>query len=211
MDNTEETLLFFEAYYGGFEVLKTAQDYFDLAMGSYPHAAAMNVRYAEIFLDSQGHTRVGTGWKTMMCGFRDAQRKAAQDLDVTSKWIMCFLHDESPESAMQHYEAALPYRDMIISVGLDSNEVGRPPSLFDDVFVRARSDGFRITAHCDVGTSYLLSHIRQVTSSIGGMGADRIDHGQNAAGDTELVEHIKQKVLGMTICPLELHPPSACG
>lgn len=102
---------------------------------------------------------------------------------------------------MQHYEAALPYRDMIIGVGLDSNEVGRPPLLFDDVFVRARNDGFRITAHCDVGTSYPPSHIREVASSIGGTGADRIDHGLNAAGDAELVELIKQKGLGMTICP----------
>jgi adenosine deaminase len=82
MDNTEETLSFFEAYYSGFEVLKTAQDYSDLAMEYYSRAAAMNVRYAEIFFDPQGHTRVGTTWKTMMSGFRDAQRKAAQDLNV---------------------------------------------------------------------------------------------------------------------------------
>ncbi|KAF3039375.1 hypothetical protein E8E12_007143 [Didymella heteroderae] len=201
MDNTEETLSFFEAYYGGFEVLKTQQDYFDLAMDYYEHAAAMNVRYAEIFFDPQGHTRVGTTWETMMCGFRDAWLKAARDLHVASKWIMCFLRDESPESAMQHYEAALPYRDMIVGIGLDSNEVGRPPSLFDDVFARARSDGFRITAHCDVGTSYPLEHIRQVISSIAGTGADRIDHGLNAASDAELMHLIKQKGLGMTICP----------
>lgn len=82
MDNTEETLSFFEAYYGGFEVLKTERDYFDLAMEYYSHAAAMNVRYAEIFFDPQGHTRVGTSWEMMMSGFRDAQRRAVQDLNV---------------------------------------------------------------------------------------------------------------------------------
>lgn len=83
MDNHEETLSFFEAYYGGFEVLQTQQDYYDLAMNYYEHAAAMNVRYAEIFFDPQGHTRVGTSWETMMGGFRQAQRKARQDLNVS--------------------------------------------------------------------------------------------------------------------------------
>ncbi|KAH4064980.1 hypothetical protein HBI95_036480 [Parastagonospora nodorum] len=201
MDNSEETLSFFEAYYGGFEVLKTQEDYYDLAMNYYEHAAAMNVRYAEIFFDPQGHTRVGTSWETMMEGFRRAQRKAEEALNVKSAWIMCFLRDESPESAREHYEAALKYRDMIVGIGLDSNEVDRPPSLFDEIFVRARNDGFRLTAHCDVGKSYPLEHIHQVASSIADTGADRIDHGLNAAGDANLMNLIKEKNLGMTICP----------
>ncbi|KAI1578306.1 Add Adenosine deaminase [Pyrenophora tritici-repentis] len=162
MDNTEETLSFFEAYYGGFEVLKTQLDYYDLAMAYYERAA---------------------------------------EIKVESAWIMCFLRDESPESAMEHYNAALEYRDMIVGIGLDSNEVDRPPSLFDDIFVRARKDGFRITAHCDVGKSYPLEHIHQVASSIAGTGADRIDHGLNAASDSNLMTLIKEKGLGMTICP----------
>lgn len=102
---------------------------------------------------------------------------------------------------MEHYEAALKYRDMIVGIGLDSNEVDRPPSLFEKLFVRARSDGLRLTAHCDVGKSYPLEHIHQVVSSIAGTGADRIDHGLNAAADADLVTLIKEKDLGMTICP----------
>lgn len=114
---------------------------------------------------------------------------------------MCFLRDESAESAMEHYEAALKYRDMIIGIGLDSNEADRPPSLFDEIFIRARKDGFRLTAHCDVGKAYPLEHIHQVASTIAGTGADRIDHGLNAAGDADLMNLIKQKELGMTVCP----------
>jgi adenosine deaminase len=114
---------------------------------------------------------------------------------------MCFLRDESPQSAMEHYEEALRYRDMIVGIGLDSNEVDRPPSLFDEIFIRARNDGFRLTAHCDVGTPYPLEHIHQVVSSIAGTGADRIDHGLNAASDAKLMTLIKKKDLGMTICP----------
>lgn len=83
MDNNEETLSFFESYYGGFEALKTQQDYFDLAMDYYEHAAKMNVRYAEIFFDPQGHTKVGTKWETMMGGFREAQMKAEKELNVS--------------------------------------------------------------------------------------------------------------------------------
>jgi len=82
MNNSEETLSFFEAYYGGFEVLKTKQDYYDLAMHYFERAASMNVRYCEIFFDPQGHIRLGTAWETMMTGFHEAQDTAKRDLEV---------------------------------------------------------------------------------------------------------------------------------
>lgn len=114
---------------------------------------------------------------------------------------MCFLRDDPPESAMEHYHAGLEYRDIIIGIGLDSYEVDRPPVLFQEVFARAKADGFRLTAHCDVGKDYPLEHIHQVVSVIGHDGADRIDHGLNAVADPELVDLIQRKVVGMTICP----------
>jgi adenosine deaminase len=114
---------------------------------------------------------------------------------------MCFLRDMSPESALEHYREAMPYRDMIIGFGLDSNEYNRPPSLFDEVFSLARRDGFRITAHCDVGQKDTHEHIRQVASTIGGSGADRVDHGLNTADKEELTSLIVQKGIGMTLCP----------
>lgn len=82
MDNAQETLSFFEAYYGGFEVLKAKEDYFDLAMHYFERAAKMNVRYCELFFDPQGHTKTGMSWATMMGGFRQAQEKAEKDLNV---------------------------------------------------------------------------------------------------------------------------------
>lgn len=82
MGNAEETLSFFEAYYGGFEVLKTKDDYFDLAMHYFERAAKMNVRYCELFFDPQGHTRTGVSWETMMIGLRQAQKKAERDMNV---------------------------------------------------------------------------------------------------------------------------------
>jgi adenosine deaminase len=120
---------------------------------------------------------------------------------VKVNYIMCFLRDLSPEDAMKHYEMALPYREMIVGIGLDSNEYGRPPLLFDEVYKRAREDGFKLTCHCDVTQKDTHEHIRQVACELGGTGADRIDHGLDAAEAPELVEIIKIKRTGMTLCP----------
>jgi adenosine deaminase len=114
---------------------------------------------------------------------------------------MCFLRDLSPESAMEHYKASLPYRDIIVGIGLDSNETDRPPVLFDEVFSLARRDGFKLTMHCDVDSKNTHEHIRQAASVIAGQGLDRIDHGLNAAEEQDLIDLILKKDAGMTICP----------
>ncbi|KAK9244363.1 adenosine deaminase [Lipomyces tetrasporus] len=168
---------FFQAYYSGFQFLRTKGDFSDLAMDYFSRAAAMNVRYCEPFFDPQGHTSRGVSWADMMDGFKEAQEKAANELNIQSSWIMCFLRDQSPESAMDHYKAALKYKDMIVGIGLDSNEHDRPP--FKDT-------------HC---------HIHQVAATIAGSGLDRIDHGLNAADDAMLIDLIRHRGLAMTICP----------
>ncbi|KAF4452307.1 adenosine deaminase [Fusarium austroafricanum] len=201
IDNAEESFTFFEAYYGGFEVLITEQDFYDLAMNYFEHAASMNVRYCEPFFDPQGHTRRGVEFKTIMDGFRRAQVDAEKRLNIKSRWIMCFLRDMSPESAMEHYGAVLQYRDMVVGIGLDSDENDRPPSMFAELYSKARQDGFRITAHCDVGNKDCHRNIRQVVTELGGTGADRLDHGINAAQDPELIRAIKEKGIGMTLTP----------
>ena len=220
MNNDQERFQFFEAYYEGFECLKEKEDFFDLAMHYFEHAATMNVRYCEIFFDPQGHTRRGIPWNDMMDGFRKAQIKADKELNVRtiprppdinptiyhsrqvkSAWIMCFLRDLPPESAMVHYKAALPYRDIIVGIGLDSNEEDRPPSLFEEVFSLARRDGFKLTMHCDVGSKNTNEHIRQAASVVAGGGLDRIDHGLNAADEPGLIHLILKRDVGMTICP----------
>ncbi|EXJ80553.1 adenosine deaminase [Capronia coronata CBS 617.96] len=198
-----ETFSFFEAYYDGFDVLHTTQDYYDLAMNYFRRASAMNVRYVEVFFDPQGHTRRGVGWDTFMTGFQQASERAEKELNVKSKWIMCILRDMSPESAMEHYEAALNYRDMIVGLGLDSESYKLPPSLFENVWSRARADGFfKLTAHCDDGAKEdVHDHIREACCSMGGTGADRIDHGINTADVPELIELVKSRNLGLTLCP----------
>jgi adenosine deaminase len=114
---------------------------------------------------------------------------------------MCFLRDQPPESALEHYNAALPYRDIIVGIGLDSNEEDRPPALFEEVFYQARQDGFKLTMHCDVDSKNTHEHIRQAASAVAGSGLDRIDHGLNAADQQGLRDLILKRDLGMTICP----------
>jgi adenosine deaminase len=104
----------------------------------------------------------------------------------------------SPESAMEAYLAALPYKNMIVGMGLDSDELDRPPSLFEEVFKRAKADGFKLTAHCDFNQKDTHKHIRQVAELLG---AQRIDHGLNAADSEQLMELIASEGMGMTICP----------
>lgn len=181
--------------------MQVEEDFYDLAMGYFKRVEGMNVRYCEVFFDPQGHTRRGIPIETVMKGFKRAQEKAERELNIKSQWIMCFLRDMSPESAIEQYEAALQYKDMIVGIGLDSDELDRPPSLFYEVFERAKKDGFRLTAHCDFNQKNTHEHIRQVVENLGGDGAERIDHGMNAADRDDLMEVIKKKEIGMTICP----------
>ena len=91
---------------------------------------------------------------------------------------------------------------MIVAIGLAGNEIGRPPALFDEIFRQARSDGFKITAHCDIGVPNTHEHITQVLGSLGGSGgADRCDHGLNIADRPELVDMARTRNMGLTLCP----------
>ena len=198
--------VFLEAYYGGMTVLRNEDDFYELGMDYFRKASSMNVLYAEPFFDIQAHTRRGVLVSAVMHGLQNAKSDAASQLNITCNFILCFLRDMSPESAMEAFEACLPYRGKVFhGIGLDSNEFNNPPMLFDKVFQRARDEGLKITSHCDVGQKNTHEHIRQVASLIAGSGADRIDHGLNAAEKPELIDLIKQKDLGMTLCPHAYH------
>lgn len=112
------------------------------------------------------------------------------------------LRDQYVSSAVEHYENLLPYRDDIIGIGLDSLETNRPPLLFEEVFSRARKDGFRITCHCDIGQEHTHSNILEVLEQVGGgLGADRCDHGISATRSQVLMKKLATRQIGMTLCP----------
>jgi adenine deaminase len=190
---------FLAVYYEGMSVLRTEQDFSDLATAYFRKASAQNVLYAEVFFDPQAHTTRGVELETVVRGIRRAQEDAEVSLGLRSRLIMCFLRDLSAESALETLERSLAYRDWIVGVGLDSDERGNPPVKFKEVFARARREGYRLTMHCDVDQEDSVGHIRQCLDEIR---VERIDHGVNALEDAELVREINRRGLGLTVCPI---------
>ncbi|WP_324652342.1 adenosine deaminase [Georgenia sp. H159] len=190
---------FLAVYYDSMRVLVTADDFHDLAMAYLRKAASQGVRYAEIFFDPQAHTSRGVPFATIIGGLRRALVEGRRDLGIRGELILCFLRDFTAEHAMSTLMEALPYRDWILGVGLDSDEQGNPPVKFTEVFARARAEGFLLTMHCDVDQDDTHEHIRQVLEDIG---VDRIDHGTNAFERPDLVEALKARGIGLTACPI---------
>ncbi|MFF0968865.1 adenosine deaminase [Streptomyces sp. NPDC003703] len=190
---------FLAVYYEGMSVLRTEQDFYDLAAAYAAKAHAQNVRYAEIFFDPQAHTARGVAFDTVVRGLTRALDDAERATGFRGRLVMCFLRDFQAEFAMATLVQSLPYKEWIVGVGLDSDEAGNPPVKFREVFARARAEGYRLTMHCDVDQENSTEHIRQVVEEIG---ADRIDHGVNALEDPALLARIRERGLGLTVCPI---------
>jgi len=190
---------FLAVYYEGMSVLRTEQDFYDLAAAYFRKAHSQHVVYAEVFFDPQAHTTRGIPFETVIGGLHRAQQAAAAELGLRSQLIMCFLRDMSSPSAMQTLEQSLPYRDWIVGVGLDSDERGNPPVKFKDVFGRARNEGYHLTMHCDVDQQDSVAHIWQCLNEIG---VERIDHGVNCLEDDALVHKLSSSAVGLTVCPI---------
>ena len=190
---------FLKVYYEGMSVLLTERDFRDLTSAYLAKAHSQNVIYAEMFFDPQAHTTRGIAFETVIRGIRRAQEDAQERLGIRTQLIMCFLRDMSAESAMATLEESLPYKDWIIGVGLDSDEKGNPPVKFQEVFARARAEGYRLTMHCDVDQENSVRHIWQTLDDIG---VDRIDHGVNSLEDEALCEEIARRRLALTVCPI---------
>ena len=190
---------FLAVYYEGMGVLRTEDDFYELAMAYFRKAHSQNVVYAEVFFDPQAHTTRGIPFGTFIEGFHRGQQDAETSLGLRTQLIMCFLRDMSAESALDTLEQSLQYKDWIIGVGLDSDEKNNPPVKFKDVFARARREGYRLTMHCDVDHENSVEHIWQCLDEIG---VERIDHGVNVLEDEALSKEINSRGLGLTVCPI---------
>lgn len=190
---------FLNVYYPAMNVLQTEDDFYQLASAYLMKAKQNNIRYCEVFFDPQAHTGRGVAFETVINGYHRAIAEAPEKYGIKAQMIMCFLRDLSAESAMAHYEMALPYRDKFIGIGLDSDERDNPPLKFQDVFARAKADGFKITMHCDIDQEDSISNIYDVIHIVG---VDRIDHGTNIVENPALVEYVRDKGIGLTSCPV---------
>ncbi|MFQ4135364.1 adenosine deaminase [Nodosilinea sp. PGN35] len=188
---------FLDLYYAGAQVLQSEQDFYDLTWAYLQKCAAQHVRHTEIFFDPQTHCDRGIPFEVVHSGITQALKDAKAQLGVSSALILCFLRHLSAEAAMATLEQALPYRDSIIAVGLDSSELGHPPAKFQAVFDRARAEGFLTVAHAgeEGPPEYIWEAIRLLKVS-------RIDHGVRCVEDPALVEYLVEHQIPLTVCPL---------
>jgi adenosine deaminase len=188
---------FLDLYYQGMSVLRTEQDFYDLAWAYLTKVRAQNLRYVEMFFDPQGHTARGISFATIIDGLTRAIDEGAAKLGVRARLIMCFLRHLDEADAQRTLDRALAHKDRIIGVGLDSSEVGHPPSKFKNVFRRARDEGFRLVAHAgEEGPP------QYVWEALDVLGVDRIDHGNRSIEDDALVARLARDGMALTVCPL---------
>ncbi|MEA1673415.1 adenosine deaminase [Nitrospirillum sp. BR 11163] len=188
---------FLDIYYQGAQVLRTEEDFRDLAMAYFRRLAADGGVHAEIFFDPQTHTDRGIPFQVVADGLLAGMAEAERDLGVTSRLILCYLRHLDEESAFATLKVAEPYLDRIAGVGLDSSEVGNPPSKFARVFQASRERGLKLVAHA--GEEGPPDYVWQALDILG---VDRLDHGNRALEDTALTRRLVDQGTTLTVCPL---------
>src|SRR5271167_1322848 len=188
---------FLDIYYEGAAVLRDADDFHALTRAYLRKAHAQGVVHAEIFFDPQTHTARGITLATVLDGLSRASSEAQQELGITSRLILCFLRHLSADEAMRTLEEALPHKDAIAAVGLDSSELGHPPAKFSEVFARARREGLPAVAHA--GEEGPPSYIYEALDILK---VRRVDHGVRCEEDPELLERLVRERVPLTVCPL---------
>ena len=188
---------FLDIYYQGMGVLQTAQDFYDLTMAYLRRVAADNVVHVEVFFDPQGHTERGLPFDVAMKGITQALKDGERDLGVSSELIMCFLRHLTEADAIETLKAAEPWMDDIIGVGLDSSELGHPPSKFERVFQMARDAGLKSVAHA--GEEGPPDYVYEALDLLK---IDRLDHGNRSLEDAALVRRLAEASMTLTVCPL---------
>ncbi len=188
---------FLDIYYEGMSVLRHEPDFYDMTWAYLEKAHAQNVRHTEIFFDPQAHTDRGVSFETVIKGIHRALQDAQQQFNMSSKLMMCFMRHMSADAAMKTLALALPFKDWIIGVGLDSSERGHPPEKFTAVFDKARQEGFLTVAHAgeEGPPEYIWQALQLLKVS-------RIDHGVRCVEDSQLVEKLKIDKIPLTVCPL---------
>ncbi|MEY5027835.1 MAG: hypothetical protein RLZ63_150 [Pseudomonadota bacterium] len=188
---------FLDLYYAGASVLLAQQDFHDMAWAYFQKAKADGIVRAELFFDPQTHTARGVPMGAVIEGLSQACRDAQAQLGISADLILCFLRHLSEEDAMATLEAALPWREHFIGVGLDSSEVGHPPEKFARVFARARDLGLHLVAHA--GEEGPPAY---VWSALDVLQVERIDHGVQSIHDPALMQRLVQTQMPLTVCPL---------
>ena len=188
---------FLDLYYAGANVLLTQEDFYNLTMAYLKKAHEDNVLHTEIFFDPQTHTARGVKFESVVNGIVNALDDGKKQLGISSQLIMCFLRHLDEKSAMETLNYALDHKDKIIAVGLDSSELGNPPTKFVNVFERAQKEGFLTVAHA--GEEGPASYVWEALDHLNVM---RIDHGVRSIDDKRLIDELAKRQIPLTVCPL---------
>lgn len=188
---------FLDVYYEGVHVLVDEGDFYDLTWNYLKKIFPQNVRHIEIFFDPQAHTSRGIPFETVVTGIHKALVDGQKHFKLSSRLIMCFLRDFDIDNSFKILEQAIPFKEWIVGVGLDSAEVGNPPEKFTRLFQKAIKEGFKTVAHAgeEAGPEYIWQAIEK-------LGVLRIDHGVRCMEDEALVETLIKKQIPLTVCPL---------
>jgi adenosine deaminase len=188
---------FLDIYYAGAVALIEECDFYDLTLTYLRKATEQNIVHTEIFFDPQTHTGRGIPFETVISGILRGLEDGKRETGITSRLIMCFLRHLDESSAFETLEKALPYKNQIVAVGLDSSEKGHPPSKFRRVFEKALGEGFLTVAHA--GEEGPAEYIREALDLLK---VSRIDHGYAAINDPELLNRLITEKIALTMCPL---------
>ena len=188
---------FLDIYYQGSKVLIHEKDFYDLTWAYAKKCKEENVVHTEIFFDPQTHTTRGINFDIVINGIYRALSDANKKFGLTFKIIMCFLRHLKEDSAFDILHQALDHKDKIIGVGLDSSEIGNPPSKFKNVFQKALKNNFLTVAHAgeEGPTEYIWDSLNLLK-------VKRIDHGVQCLHDDKLVKKLKDEKIPLTVCPL---------
>lgn len=188
---------FLDIYYQGANVLQTEQDFYDLTWAYLQKCEEQNVLHVEPFFDPQTHTARGVSMEVAITGISEALGDARDLLGISSGLILSFLRHLSEEEAFHTLQQAMPFRDLFFAVGLDSSELGNPPSKFTNVFAKARAEGLLAVAHA--GEEGPSEYIWQALDLLK---VSRIDHGVSAWEDPRLMARLIEEQIPLTVCPL---------
>lgn len=188
---------FLDIYYQGAHVLQTEQDFYDLTYAYFEKCAIQNVRHTEIMFDPQTHTERGVSFETVITGISKACEDAQTNFGISSFLIMSYLRHMTEAETFKTLKQSLPFKDKIKAIGLDSSEKGNPPSKFQKVFEASVKEGYIPLAHAgEEGDADYVWEALNLLKIV------RIDHGNNALQDPELIAEIIKRDIALTVCPL---------
>jgi adenine deaminase len=188
---------FLDIYYQGARVLRTVEDFHDLTVAYLDRAAADGVVHVELFFDPQTHTDRGIPFAVVMEGLLSGLSRGRARHGISGGLILCLLRHLDEDAGLATMKLAEPWFDRLLGLGLDSSEVGHPPSKFTRCFEIAGEAGLKRVAHA--GEEGPPDYVWQALDLLK---VDRIDHGNRALEDPRLVERIVKEQIALTVCPL---------